>query len=128
MTYKPSEGASGVMQMLEKLMAEAKKSESEAQKAYETLIADTNAAVVALQKQVTTKTKVKAKTTKEKQRTEEDLAAAVRELEGLSKYKADLHAECDFSLYNFDTRQDARGQEIEALQQAKQILNGASLS
>merc|ERR1740120_677850 len=115
MTYKPSEGASGVMQMLEKLMAEAKKSESEAQKAYETLIADTNAAVVALQKQVTTK--AKAKTTKEKQRTEEDLAAAVRELEGLSKYKADLHAECDFSLYNFDTRQDARGQEIEALLQ-----------
>jgi len=135
MTYKASEGASGVMQMLEKLiveakalMAESKKSESEAQKAYETVIADTNAAVVALQKQVTTKTKVKAKTTKEKQRTEEDLAAAVSELEGLNKYKADLHAECDFSLHNFDTRQDSRGQEIEALQQAKQILNGASLS
>ncbi|CAK0840870.1 unnamed protein product [Prorocentrum cordatum] len=135
MTYKASEGASGVMQMLEKLiveakalMAESKKSESEAQKAYETVIADTNAAVVALQKQITTKTKVKAKTTKEKQRTEEDLAAAVSELEGLNKYKADLHAECDFSLHNFDTRQDSRGQEIEALQQAKQILNGASLS
>jgi len=135
MEYKPSAGAAGVMQMLEKLiveakalMAESKKSESEAQKAYETVIADTNAAVVALQKQVTTKTKVKAKTTKEKQRTEEDLAAAVSELEGLNKYKADLHAECDFSLHNFDTRQDSRGQEIEALQQAKQILNGASLS
>jgi len=135
MTYKPSEGASGVMQMLEKLIgeakelvAESKKSENDGQKAYETVIADTNAAIVALQKQVVTKTKVKAKTTKEKLRTEEDLAAAVSELEGLNKYKVDLHAECDFSLHNFDTRQDSRGQEIEALQQAKQILNGASLS
>jgi uncharacterized coiled-coil protein SlyX len=71
MTYKASEGASGVMSMIEKLiheakelMADSKKSESEAQKAYETAIADTNAAVAALQKEVTTKTKVKAKTIK----------------------------------------------------------------
>merc|ERR1719393_750058 len=49
MEYKKSEGASGVMQMIEKLIyetkeitAESKKSESEAQAAYEELIANTN--------------------------------------------------------------------------------------
>mmetsp|Transcript_48317 Transcript_48317/g.138136 ORF Transcript_48317/g.138136 Transcript_48317/m.138136 type:complete len:751 (+) Transcript_48317:71-2323(+) len=135
MEYKPSSGAAGVMQMLEKLiseakelMAESKRSESEAQKAYEQTIRDTNGAVAALQKEVVTKSKAKARATKDKLQTESDLADTVVELEDLSKMKIDLHAECDYMLKNFDTRQDARSQEIEALQQAKQILNGASLS
>jgi len=135
MEYKPSAGAAGVMQMLEKLiseakelMAESKRSESEAQKAYEQTIRDTNGAVAALQKEVVTKSKAKARATKDKLQTESDLADTVVELEDLSKMKIDLHAECDYMLKNFDTRQDARSQEIEALQQAKQILSGASMS
>jgi uncharacterized coiled-coil protein SlyX len=135
MEYKPSSGASGVMQMLEKLiseakelMAESKSSENEAQKAYEETIASTNAQIVDLQKLLTIKTKAKAKATKDKIQAEEDLTATVLELEGLAKYKADLHTECDFLLHNFDTRQESRGAEVEALQQAKQILNGAQLS
>jgi len=135
MTYKASEGASGVMQMLEKLileakelMAESKSSEGEAQKAYEETIASTNAQIADLQTLVTVKSKAKAKATKDRIQAEEDLTATVLELEGLGKYKADLHAECDFLLHNFDTRQESRGAEVEALQQAKQILNGAQLS
>jgi hypothetical protein len=135
MEYKPSAGAAGVMQMLEKLiseakelMAESKKSENEAQKAYEQTIRDTNGAVAALQKEVVTKTKAKARATKDKLQTESDLTDTVLELEDLSKMKINLHAECDYMLKNFDTRQDARSQEIEALQQAKQILSGASMS
>ncbi len=54
--------------------------------------------------------------------------ADTEQLEGLFKYNADLHAECDCTLKNFDVRQKARSEEIEALQQAKQILNGADLS
>jgi hypothetical protein len=37
----------------------------------------------------------------------------------------DLHKACDFILQNFDIRQEARDQEIEALAQAKAILSGA---
>ena len=55
------------MSMIEKLveeakqmMADSKKSEQEAQTAYETLIADTNNSVAALQKEVVTKSKNKA--------------------------------------------------------------------
>merc|ERR1719263_888267 len=121
--------------MIEKLIGEAqtmtkdaRKAESEAQAAYETLIADTNGSVEALSKEVVTKTKNKAQATKDKQMTGQNIIDTVKELEGLNKYNGDLHTECDYTLQNFDVRQTARSQEIEALQQAKQILSGASLS
>jgi len=133
--YKASAGAEGVMQMIEKLIGEAQtmtkdaqKAESEAQAAYETLIADTNGSVEALTKEVVTKTKNKAQATKDKQMTGQNIVDTVKELEGLNKYNGDLHEECDYTLKNFDVRQTARSQEVEALQQAKQILSGASLS
>jgi hypothetical protein len=135
MEYKPSAGAAGVMQMLEKLgseakelMAESKAAENDAQRAYEETIAASNEQISDLLKTIATKTKVKAKTEKAKMQAEEDLTETVLELEGLAKYLAQLHVECDFLLHNFDTRQESRGAEIEALQQAKQILNGAQLS
>merc|ERR1719329_1267293 len=131
MEYKPSQGASGVMQMIEKLIYEAKtliaaskKGESEAQEAYEQLVAETNGSVAALQQEVVSKTKAQAQATKDKLQTEADLAAAVDELERLSKYTADLHTECDYVQKNFQIRQEGRAQEIEALQQADRILSG----
>merc|ERR1719443_2861164 len=110
------------------LMSSSKASENEAQVAYEQLVADTNASVDDLTKAVATKTEAVAKAKKDKINAEGDLADTIEELEGLAKYNADLHAECDYTLKNFDVRQKARGEEIEALQQAKQILNGADLS
>jgi hypothetical protein len=135
MEYKANTGAGGVMSMIEKLISEAKglvadsrKSENDAQAAYETLVADTNQDVDDLAAEVTTKTKALAKAEKDKLGAQSDLMDTVDELEGLHKYEADVHAECDYVLKNFDVRQEARAQEIEALQQAKQILNGANLS
>merc|ERR1719191_527616 len=70
--YKKSAGASGVMSMIEKLIhdtkeitAESKKSESEAQAAYEALIADTNESISDLNKEITSKTKAKGKAKKD---------------------------------------------------------------
>lgn len=135
MEYKPNAGATGVMSMIEKLIYEAKDlvaksktSENAAQAAYETLVADTNANVEALANEITAKTKTKAKTTKAKLTAESDLMDTVDELEGLYGENSDLHAECDYLLKNFDLRQTGRSQEIEALQQAKEILSGANLS
>jgi len=133
--YSPNKGAQGVMQMIEKLVGEAKemtaeatKAEVEAQAAYEAIVADTNGSVLALQKEIATKTQTKAQTHKDLAMTESDIVSTVDELEGLAKYNAQIHAECDYLTKNFDLRQQTRGQEIEALQQAKQILNGASMS
>jgi len=135
MEFKKSAGSGGVMQMIEKLIQEAKelivdsrKEEISAQAGYEATVADTNDSVTALQAQITSKTKAKVAATKEKQETEADIADAVAELEGLNKYNAELHADCDYVLKNFDVRQKARSEEIESLQQAKQILSGANLS
>jgi chromosome segregation ATPase len=135
MEYKPSSGASGVMQMIEKLIyeakdlqAKAKQGESEAQSAYESLVADTNDSVGTLQQEVVSKTKAKSQAESDLMQTESDLNEAVDELERLSKYTANLHGECDYVLKNFDIRQAGRAQEIEALQQAKQILSGADFS
>jgi len=130
--YKKSAGASGVMSMIEKLIydakeleADSKKSEGEAQAAYESFLANTNAAVKELQEAVVTKTENKAKAEKELVETEEALQNTMTDLEDLAKYKAGLHKDCDYILKNFGIRQEGRAAEIEALQQAKQILSGA---
>merc|ERR1719263_747124 len=108
------------------MTADAKKGESEAQAAYEQTVADSNNGVDALNKEVTTKGKNKVKAKKDLEQTEQDVLDTLKELEGLSKENANLHKECDYVLKNFDVRQKARGEEIEALQQAKSILNGAN--
>merc|ERR1719373_338215 len=110
------------------LMSKSRASENEAQQAYEALVADTNASVNELTEAVASKTKATARAKKEKINAEGDLTDTMEQLEGLFKYNADLHAECDYTLKNFNVRQKARAEEIEALQQAKQILNGADLS
>jgi hypothetical protein len=130
--YKKSAASGGVMSMIEKLIydakeleAESKKSEQEAQAQYEIFLADTNSAVKELQEAVTTKTENKAKAEKELVETEEALGFTMTDLEDLAKYKAGLHEDCDYILKNFMIRQEGRAAEIEALQQAKQILSGA---
>mmetsp|Transcript_81158 Transcript_81158/g.262281 ORF Transcript_81158/g.262281 Transcript_81158/m.262281 type:complete len:762 (+) Transcript_81158:68-2353(+) len=133
--YSKSKGASGVMEMIEKLIHEAadlrkesQQSEGSAQAAYETLIADTNGSVEALQKEITSKSAAKSGAHKDMLSAESDLSDTMKELEGLNKYNSELHAECNYLLKNFDLRQSTRSNEIEALQQAKQILDGASLN
>jgi len=132
--FKKSAGAGGVMQMIEKLVqdaqamtADSRKAEQEAQEAYEQVVADTNGSIEGLQAEVVTKGKNKAKTTKHSQQTAADIKDTMKELEGLSTYTGDLHKDCDYLIKNFQVRQDARAKETEALQQAKQILSGASL-
>merc|ERR1719473_131019 len=80
MEYSKSKGATGVMSMIEKLIydtkeitAESKKAESEAQAAYEALIADTNESIADLTAEVTSKTKAKAQAKKDLSMTNGDL-------------------------------------------------------
>ena len=42
--------------------------------------------------------------------------------------EADLHGSCDFTMKNFDIRQAARDEEVDALKQAKAVLRGANFS
>merc|ERR1719463_777193 len=105
--------------------AEAIRSEEDAQKAYEDFVKETNASIEAKSKEIVNKSEEKAKTESELVETKEAKEAVMLELEQLSNYNAELHQSCDFILKNFDIRQTARDEEIEALKQAKAILSGA---
>merc|ERR1719311_769897 len=130
--YKKSQGAGGVMALIQNVIDEAKageeeaiKSEADAQAAYEEFIKNSNAAVTASQQEIAAKTGEKAETEATKVEAEGNKLAATAEAEQLATYKGELHSSCDFVLKNFDTRQAARQAEIDGLAQAKAILSGA---
>jgi len=130
--YKQSSGAGGVMGMLEQIMrdtetleAEAIKAETDAQKAYEEYVKDTNGSIEEKTRDITNKTEEKATAEADKVAAEEAKETAMNEQQQLMNENADLHKSCDFTLKNFDIRQAARDQEVEALRQAKAILSGA---
>merc|ERR1719393_1057046 len=106
---------------------EAIRSEEDAQKAYEDFVKETNASVEEKTKTMTNKSEEKAKAEKDLTQANEDKEATLLELEQLSNYNAELHQSCDFITKNFEIRQTARDEEIEALKQAKAILSGPSL-
>jgi len=133
--YKKAGGAGGVLGMLEQIIADAKtleadaiKAESDAQKAYEAYVKDTNASVEEKNRDITNKSSSKAKAEGDKTAAEEGREKALNEQQMNKNEEADLHKSCDFVLKNFDIRQAARDQEVEALRQAKAILSGAKFT
>merc|ERR1719301_16345 len=108
--------------------AETIRAEADAQKSYEAFVKDTNAGITEREKAIVMKTEAKAKAEDEKTKSEQTLEEVVQELDGLSQEAADLHHQCDFVMKNFEIRQTARDQEIEALRMVKQILSGAKFS
>merc|ERR1719482_1661704 len=133
--YKKSAAAGGVMGMIQQIIndakameAEAIQSEEDAQKAYEEFVKDTNASMEEKSKDIINKSELKAKAEADKTEKEEEKENLMLTLEQLSNEKADFHGSCDFVLKNFEIRQTARDEEIEALKQAKAILSGAKFS
>merc|ERR1719335_1509312 len=134
-SYKKNAAAGGVMGMIQQIIndakameAEAIKSEEDAQKAYEDFVKDTNASIEEKSKDIINKSELKAKAEADKTEKEEEKENVMLTLEQLSNEAADFHKACDFTLKNFDIRQTARDEEIEALKQAKAILSGAKFS
>ena len=98
--------------------AEALRNKAEAAlKAYEEALAEARTKALGLAQEM--RAEVQAET---------DLSSTQVELEQLANFKADLHKSCDFVLKNFEIRQEARDEEIEALRQAKAILSGADFN
>merc|ERR1719197_1571192 len=131
--YEKSSGAGGVMGMLEQIIAETKtmeadavKAETDAQKAYEAFVKDTNASMEEKTRDITNKSEEKAVAEADKVSEEEALTAALNEQQELMNENADLHKSCDFTLDNFDARQAALDQEMDGLREAKSVLAGSS--
>jgi len=130
--YKKNAASGGVMGMIQQIINDAKAMESEAiraeedsQKAYEDFVKETNASIETKTKEIINKTEEKAKAETDLTQANAEKEAVLLELEQLSNYNAELHQSCDFVTKNFEIRQTARDEEIEALKQAKAILSGA---
>jgi hypothetical protein len=130
--FKKNAGASPVIGMIEQIIEDSKATEAdaisterEAQANYETFVKDSNNLVAELTDSVTAKTKSIASSKVEAEDAKSDHISTVEELELLAQHNAELHGQCDFVLSNFDIRQKARLQEIEAIGEAKAILSGA---
>merc|ERR1719379_2034319 len=108
--------------------AEAIRGEEDSQKAYEDFVKDSNASIEEKTKDITSKSEMKAKAEGDKVEDETEHEATMGELESLANENADLHKSCDFTLKNFELRQGARDDEIEALKQALAMFSGASFS
>jgi len=130
--YKKNAASGGVMSMIQQIISDAKameaeaiRSEEDAQKAYEDFVKETNNSIEAKSRDIVNKSDLKAKAETDLVETKKAKEAVLLELEQLSNYNAELHQSCDFVLKNFDLRQTARDEEVEALRQAKAILSGA---
>merc|ERR550537_1037209 len=129
--YKQNEGGGGVG-MIQEIIDESKtmemdalKAEGDSQAAYESFTKNGNASIKALLEAITDKTEKKASASAELTYSKEALVKTLKDLEALNTYKGTLHTSCDFVLDNFETRQEKRADEIEALRQAMDILSGA---
>merc|ERR1711994_1245822 len=118
--YKNNAASGGVVSMIQQIISDAKamesetiRSEEDAQKAYEDFVKETNNSIEAKTKDIINKSETEAK------------EGVLLELEQLANYNAELQQSCNLVLKNFEVRQTARDEEVEALRQAKAILSGA---
>jgi chromosome segregation ATPase len=132
--YKKSGGASGVIAMLEGIVADAKEleekaiaAENDASQAYESFVQDTNNEIDAKANAITDKLEERAKLDATSTHASSDLKHTASDLGKLANYAGELHGSCDFLIKNFDERQTSRAEEIDALGQAKAIFSGADL-
>merc|ERR550537_1369579 len=75
---------------------------------------------------IVTKSEFKAQTESDKVETDKSKDTTLATLEDLAGESTALHVDCDYTLKNFDLRQTARGQEVEALKQCLVFLSGGS--
>jgi len=132
--YKKSSSANGVMLMIQQLIADAEAMETESVAAEQESQADYEAFGKKTNEDLETKSKSMADKADEKAQAETNLVEAREtkegvdaEIETLENTNFSLHEDCDFTLQNFDARQKARSEEVEALAQAKAYLSGAKL-
>merc|ERR1719440_1084989 len=121
-----------VVAMLEDVLADTRKtedqamaSEMDAQSAYENFMKDSNKSIKQTQESVSDMSGARAQAKEELSMAKTDFAQTMQELEGLDQTNQDLHKSCDYTLKNFDARQQARAAEMDALNEAKNILSGS---
>mmetsp|Transcript_87361 Transcript_87361/g.265040 ORF Transcript_87361/g.265040 Transcript_87361/m.265040 type:complete len:263 (+) Transcript_87361:1091-1879(+) len=129
--YKQNAGAGGIVSLLEAIVEDSEvvekdalAAENEAEKDYELVVQDAKESIRLLTTSVEEKGKAKSATEVEREEVLAHQKSTQEKLEDLEAAAVDLHAQCDFVLQNFDIRQKARTEELEALQGAMAFLSG----
>lgn len=129
--YKKNSSGGGVMGMIEEIVQDAYKVQTDAFTeeqdqitAYGEFAKDSFAGIEERSRAVVSNTSSKADAEQTLEETKAEIMETVNQLGLLNKHEIEVHTKCDFLLKNFEVRQQAMGEEIEALQQAKQILSG----
>merc|ERR1719201_3308863 len=113
---------------LDKEITETEVEEKEAQKEYEQFIKDSAAKRAQDAKSIEDKEGTKADLEAKLLKDEESKTATTKEAMATHEYLAEVHADCDWLLTNFETRKTARAGELDALTKAKAVLSGADYS
>merc|ERR1719473_1045345 len=132
---KSSEESNGIIAMmdalikdLDKEMTEAELTEKDAQGDYEAMMKDSAEKRAEDSKSMTDKQGALADLETGLGQQKDDLASTKKELGATVQYIGTLHNECDFILKYYDMRKEARAGEIDSLEKAVAVLNGADYS
>jgi hypothetical protein len=117
-----------MIQDLDKEITEIEVEEKEAQKEYEQLLADSADKRATDSKAIEDKEGAKADLEARLLKDEESKTVTMKEAMATHQFLADVHADCDWLLSNFEARKQARAGEIDALTKGKAVLSGADFS
>jgi len=109
-------------------MKDAEADEKMAQKEYEDLMTESAATRAQNAKSITTKEAAAAELEGKTQEAKESKVLATETLEDVRLTINHLHTSCDFLMENYDTRKEARDNELESLKNGKSVLAGADMS
>jgi septal ring factor EnvC (AmiA/AmiB activator) len=129
---KSGEEATGVMGMMDSLVAELEKEttvaetdEKDAQSDYEKFMADSKSMRAENSKILEDKNAAKADAIGATETHENNLGTSQKKLKGAKDQEGVLHQDCDWLLENYDSRAEARADETEGLKKGKAVLSGA---
>merc|ERR1719465_56325 len=132
---KKGEESAGVIQMIDNLINDVEKEnqvmeleEKDAHEDYEKFMEDAKAKRAEDSKSQSDKEGALAETEEELVASKEALKGKNTDLMGVDKELSGLHADCDWLLKYYEARKEARTGEIDAMQKAKDVLNGANYS
>jgi len=131
--YSKSAGAGGVMQLLAKIVENAEVAEKEltmdeqqSQALYAEFVKVTTATIEADRAAISDKAGLTAQAEADKSETQEAQLGNDQELGKLNDLLKAQHLDCDWLIKYYDIRQQARAEEIDAINDAKAVLSGAN--
>jgi len=129
------EEATGVMAMMDMLKRDVEKevqemtfTEKDSQADYEEMVTGAQEKRMTDSQAMEEKQAVLAGLEEEIHKLNVEKESRSEELMDTKQMLAELHEDCDFLIQNYETRKEARTNEIDAMKKAKAILNGADFS